>query len=130
VEEPEEFEFGKEPEEFEFGEGLTTREIKREDLGLEDLFEEKELGKSEEAKFTDVREIMSRTREEKPVERETGSDLPEWTEIEQDEEMEIADIRELIKGPRKVEEKPEHREESEESNSDDFDPRGILKKKD
>jgi len=132
-EEPEEvfskepaIDFGKEPEE-KFGEELEPWRTGEDELGLEDLFEEEESKEPEGTQFTDVREILGKKREERLEKKEP--EFPTWKE-EAEEEMEIPDIRELIKGPKKKEGAREAEPESEEEQSEDFDPRDVLKKKD
>ncbi|MBU7012660.1 MAG: DUF11 domain-containing protein [Theionarchaea archaeon] len=123
-----------EPEEKGFGEELgLPKRIDKKELGLEDLFAEKESKEPERTEFTDVHDILRRTKEEEaPKKREP--ELPEW---EEDTEggMEVPDIRELIKGRKeeKKESKSKSKSESEKEKEEDFNefsPRNFLKKKD
>ncbi|KYK37483.1 MAG: hypothetical protein AYK19_07150 [Theionarchaea archaeon DG-70-1] len=129
--EVEEFKLEKEPKEFDFGKEPVSKAITKEELGLEDLFEEEESKEPERTEFTDVREILRRTKEEEKAKKETTLEVPEWEDRTEDEELEIPDIRELIKGPSKKEEKEEKSEENESDEpSDGFNPRDILKMRD
>lgn len=128
----EEFEVG-ETEKFEFDREPVSRTVTKEELGLEDLFAEEEPKEPERAEFTDVREILRKTRDEEKPKRETTPQKEtnmEFLERErtEEEELEIPDIRELIKGPRKEEKKEKSENESDEP-LEDFDPRDVLKKK-
>ena len=117
---------------------------KREDLGIEDIFAEKELTeeKPKQRQFTDVHEIM------KPAERERRDEdraakipdtvpairkpPPEWKKEPEipEGEIEIPDIRELIKGTRQKKEGEEEKNEKRKKPQEDFDPRDIVKGKD
>lgn len=139
-EEAVESEEAEEIEEFTFEEESEGGEITREDLDLEDLFAEEETEKSNESEFTNIKNILSKPKEEESKEKSS----PEWEEKSQsnsfresseNESDELPDIRELIKGtkkeekPKKSKETPKSKNKSENS-SEDFDPRDVLKKKD
>ncbi len=129
VRKAEEFEFGKESEEFSLEREFAPRDITKEELGLEDLFEEEKSEKPERTGFTDVREILRGVRKEEVEKRkEPVSELPKWEKKE--EEFEIPDIKELLKGSRKEEKKEDEEEKNNEIDLlDEFSPRDVLKKK-
>ncbi|MBU7032372.1 MAG: DUF11 domain-containing protein, partial [Theionarchaea archaeon] len=117
---------------------------KREDLGIEDIFAEKELTeeKSKQSQFTDVHEIMKPAEREKRQEERTAKipdtvpairkPPPEWKKEPEipEGEIEIPDIRELIKGTRQKKEGEEEKNEKRKKSQEDFDPRDIVKGKD
>lgn len=127
-EEIKETEFEKKPERAEFGEELLPKEFRKEELGLEDLFEEKEAEEPEPAKFTDIHEILRKPKEERREKKEPESSP--WEERKEEEKIDIPDIRELIKGPKKKREESEEESESEEEELNEFNPRTFLKEKD
>lgn len=120
-------------EKFEFGEEVVPKKMKEEEIGLEDLFEKEKSKEPEKSEFTDVRDILKIARKEEETKKNNRAEPPNWGDSTNEELPEVPDLRELIKGTRKFEEEEEKSKSEggeEEEDSDRFNARDVLKKKD